>query len=450
MKIAIVADDLTGSNVNGALLTAEGFFSATCLDAADWDPEAFSHVAAVAVCTDSRLLAQQDAAKKVYETTKMLAAKGPALFAKRIDSTLRGNLGAEIEAALLAIDESSPKESMPAVAVVVPAYPSSGRVAVGGYLIVHGVALQRSLIAKDPANPLTSSHVAGIIAQQTVLPIGHVNLGSVLGGPVPVRAEVERLCKQGCRIICCDAVSDEDVVAIAEALASTEFPVLAVDPGPFTAKLAAARFPSQGVEFETRVLAIIGSTSELTRRQIEALRLEYSTHIIKVQSTRFLEPDQREQEIARAVEAVLKAPPSAIVLGVCTAEKEEDVLSLQHLSASLGMSTSQISHTINTALAEIADRLLEKSHLRIGGLYSSGGEVTVAAIRKLGCKGFSVRDEVLPLAVYGHLLKGKYPDLPMVTKGGFVGDTGSLVHCIEYLSTKISTRTRPLQETTTL
>ena len=38
--------------------------------------------------------------------------------------------------------------------MVVPVYPSSGRIAAGGYLIVHGIPLERSPIAKDAATPV--------------------------------------------------------------------------------------------------------------------------------------------------------------------------------------------------------------------------------------------------------------------------------------------------------
>lgn len=85
---------------------------------------------------------------------------------------------------------------------------------------------------------------------------------------------------------------------------------------------------------------------------------------------------------------------------------------------------------------------LQKKELRLGGLYTSGGEVTVAVARRLRASGFSVRGEVLPLAVYGRLIGGEYPDFPMVTKGGFVGDSESIVQCVNYLFTKISTQTR--------
>jgi uncharacterized protein YgbK (DUF1537 family) len=102
----------------------------------------------------------------------------------------------------------------------------------------------------------------------------------------------------------------------------------------------------------------------------------------------------------------------------------------------------EVSARINSGLAEVSAALLGAPDSRIGGLYTSGGEVTLAVARRLGAVGFSVRDEVLPLAVYGRLVQGTCHDLPIVTKGGFVGDTRSLVDCVRYLKTKISTRTK--------
>ena len=450
MKIAIIADDLTGSNVDGALLNAEGFSSATCIDVTGWDAKAFAGAEAIAISTDSRLLSPEEARERVRQATTILAQRRPLMFGKRIDSTLRGNLGAEIETALEAIDqenrkiaasENSTEAPCPTLAVVVPAYPGSGRLAVGGYLIVHGQALQCSPIAKDPANPLKSSLAPGIIASQTSLPLAHVSLHTVLDGETAVFDAITGHYNNGVRIVVCDAVSDADIATIAKALKNTDFPVMSVDPGPFTAKLAAERIPRTGMAFKNRVLAIIGSASELTRKQLEALHLTHITHFAKVDCASFLSPDTREHEIAKAVEYIAKAPKEATVIGVCTVAAEGDVLPLRDLAAQRGITTGDISVCINTALAEIADRVLAQTALHLGGLYTSGGEVTVAVIRKLGGKGFSVRDEVLPLAVYGRLLQGRYHLIPMLTKGGFVGDTNGLVQCIDYLLTKISTQT---------
>lgn len=442
MHIAVISDDLTGANANGALLTAKGFCSATCLDPGKWGPAAFAEYAAVAVSTDSRLLGPEEARAKVHAAVKLFAAHKPALISKRIDSTLRGNVGAEIEGALQAMDETAPEGAEKAVALVVPSYPMSGRITAGGYLVVHGIPLERSPIARDAATPVRHTSILDIIAEQNEWKSGFIPLRAVLAGPGAIRDEAFRLWLEGCRILAFDAVTDADITDIAAAFRESPFPVLAVDPGPFTAELAAVRVASSGVEFVDRVLVIIGSTSELTRRQIEALRLAHDTHIARVDSKRLLDAATRETEIASAVTAMLDAPAGVTVLGACTAQKEEDVFSMDALAREMGLAANEISGRINTALAEIAERVLARPELRIGGLYTSGGEVTVSTIRRLGGKGFSVRDQVIPLAVYGHLLEGGQPGMPMVTKGGFVGDTGSLIQCVEYLLAKISTKTR--------
>jgi uncharacterized protein YgbK (DUF1537 family) len=77
----------------------------------------------------------------------------------------------------------------------------------------------------------------------------------------------------------------------------------------------------------------------------------------------------------------------------------------------------------------------------LGGLYVSGGEVTVTVTRRLQAAGLRVRDAVLPLAMYGNLIGGLHPDLPIVTKGGFVGDAHGMTQCMDYLIAKLSTRT---------
>ena len=435
MNVAVIADDLTGANADGALLTAKGISSATCLDLGVWNPEEFAEYAAVAVSMDSRLLAPAEAKAKFREAARLFAGQKPAVLAKRMDSTLRGNVGAEIEGALEGMDEVAGPGGEKAVAVVVPAYPGSGRIAAGGYLIVHGIPLERSPIARDAATPVNSSSTVRVIGEQSSFPCGFISLTTILAGTNAVRSEMLRLWREGLRIVVCDAVTDDDILTLAESLRDVPFPVLAVSPGPFTAEMAAVRLASR--QSKGRVLAVIGSTSELTRRQIETLRLAHPCHFTRVDCEKLLDASTREAAMDTAVARLAAAPEEAAVIGVCTAEKPEDVFSMDELSRKHALAPSEISHRINKALADIADRLLARPELHLRGLYSSGGEVTVATIRTLGGTGFSVRAQVIPLAVYGRLLRGRYPGLPMVTKGGFVGDGGSLVECVNFLFSQI-------------
>ena len=442
MIIAVIADDFTGANDNGALLAAKGFSSATCLGLAHWDPKEFTQCDAVCLNAESRLLHREDAYKAVYDAVMEFNKEKPALVSKRIDSTLRGNVGAELEAVIKAMDDTHGHNQ--SLAVLVASYPHSGRICVGGYQIVHGVPLERSPIAKDAATPVHHTAVLKIIADQTSLPCGFVSLEKVLAGPAAVRQTIEAARAQGCRAVVCDAVSDDDIAVIAQSLADAPYPLVSLDPGPFTSELAAARIEAPRAEFENRIFLTVGSTSELTRVQMETLRLAHPCHIVSMNVRKVLAGEAEAQaECRRVLEAVFAAPEEAKVLGVCTAASKEDVFSMQEMSQTLGIAPSEISRRINMALAHVAQEALKNESLRIGGLYTSGGEVTVSVMRTLKAGGFSVRIMVLPLAVYGHIIGGEHPDLPMITKGGFVGDKDSLVECMEYLFTKISSRKRP-------
>lgn len=443
MDIAIIADDFTGANANGALLTAKGFSSATCLGLDKWEPENFAAYTAVSLNVESRLLAPGKAFEAVYAAVSLFAGSRPALVSKRVDSTLRGNVGSELEAALKAMDDVYGHSD--SLAVMVPSYPSSGRICVGGYVIVHGIPLERSPIAKDNCTPIINTSVLKIIAEQSRVKCGFVPLEKALYGVEAVREAIKALRAEGCRAVICDAVSDEDIATIAAALADADYPLVAVDPGPFTAELAAVRVKAPRTQYENRIFLSVGSTSELSRTQLEALRLALPTHIVTVDVQKVLDGGQAASaEHARVIKSLLKHPPEASVLGVCTASEEEDVFSMDEMSRRLRISSSEISIKINDFLSGITLEMLGKKEMRFGGLYTSGGEVTVSTIRALGSSGFTVRDQVLPLAVYGHIIGGAHPNMPMVTKGGFVGDQNTLVECVEYLFTKISTRQRPL------
>jgi uncharacterized protein YgbK (DUF1537 family) len=138
------------------------------------------------------------------------------------------------------------------------------------------------------------------------------------------------------------------------------------------------------------------------------------------------------------VSAVAAAPVDAEILGVCTVQRPEHVCSLHELGLRHGLARHEVSENINEALAEIALRLLRETGLRLSGIYTSGGEVTVAVTRSLKAVGLRVLDMVLPLATYGSLVGGLYPGLPVITKGGFVGDAHGLVQCMDYLIAALS------------
>ena len=437
-KVIVIADDLTGANVNAAMLAAQGFSAATCTSGDLWEPEHFKHFDVVSVNTGSRQLPPDTARELTRQAMKTARDTGARILSKRIDSTLRGNLGSEIEGAL----DVLPPETL---VILCPAFPASGRLAAGGHLIVDGLPLERTSAARDPVNPITTSHILKLFTAQSSLPTALTPLEVVLRGEKAIEAHLRHLHEGGCRVVVCDALTDEDITALAKAAAALPVPVLAADPGPFTTALALACLGQAPRQMENRVLVVVGSVMDIVRHQLDVLSVHRPCHLLCARCRPLAMPEghpRRQEEIARLVQGLAAAPEEAEVLGLCTARVPEDVMALDSLAVEEGTSVGEISRRINTALAEVTARLLQKTELRLGGLFTSGGEVTLAVTQRLEARGFSVRDEVLSRAMYGRFIGGLYPGLAMVTKGGFVGDAQAIALCVDYLLTKISTHTR--------
>ena len=429
-KVIIIADDLTGANATGVLLARQGFKAATFLNLDKYDSKENADLNIVSINTDSRAINSKSAYERVKNIVEFFNNEDVKLFTKRIDSTLRGNIGSELSAVLDNVNNDS-------YAVVVPSFPTSGRICVGGYLMLNQVPLEKTDISKDPKTPILTSRVKVLLEEQMKEKIGFIELHKVLEGVETIQNEICKEIKDGSKVIIVDATTNEDITKIAKAVKNTKLNVVAVDPGPFTAALAEEYLDVPNVGPGQKVMLTIGSISNLTKKQLDEFKLEYSTFITEVDASKFLYDTTREDEVNRAVNRILDKIIEFPVIGVTTLS-DGKILDLGKAAKELKISEDEVSQKISNGLAEITSKVMEKSQSLIGGLYTSGGDVTVAVCNLLGAAGIEVKDEVLPLAVYGRIINGKYDNIPIITKGGLIGDERALIKCVSYLLTKLS------------
>lgn len=134
-KFLVLADDLTGALECGVLI--EGAV-VTLLAPAPAE--------AAVVDTDTRHVPPAQALETVRRLTEQFPAE---MIYKKTDSTLRGNIGAELAA-------------LPAGRIhYAPAYPRLGRTVRGGRLYVDGVPVEQTAFAHDPREPIEEGDVAG-------------------------------------------------------------------------------------------------------------------------------------------------------------------------------------------------------------------------------------------------------------------------------------------------
>ena len=149
--IGVIADDLTGAAELGAVGLRHGL-SAEIVRSG----EPSGRADLVCVDTDSRSCEPAAAAKRAAVAAKMLRAAGATWIYKKVDSVLRGQVTAEVEAVMkqLQLDR----------ALLLPANPSLGRTIHDGQYFVQGKPIHKTEFARDPEYPRRWSQVVRLLA----------------------------------------------------------------------------------------------------------------------------------------------------------------------------------------------------------------------------------------------------------------------------------------------
>jgi uncharacterized protein YgbK (DUF1537 family) len=395
MHAAIIADDLTGAADTGVQFARAGYRTAVAFH--DAPVPLVEDIDAVALDTDSRAMPAGFAAKWVVEAGH--AVQDARLVYKKLDSTLRGPIAAELAAALGATGRDR--------AVVAPAFPAAGRTTVKGVQLVHGVPVHETEAKNDPRTPVREGHLP------TLLGASFPSVGSLSAEELVDPAAVCRALDDSTCVVA-DATREEDLEALVRAVADPSevlwagsaglaHALASVYPGPHAGTTPASPAPVRGV------LVVVGSLSAVARGQLRSLSEGYGCATVPVAR----EPKALEEALGLARERLVEG-------GYVALHSAED----RDPSGSGG--------PVVEALAEVAAGLSEEG--LIDALVLTGGETAVGVGRRLGAVGVRLEGEVAPGIPVGTLI-GPRP-YRVVTKAGGFGGPDTLVRVVEKLRGK--------------
>ncbi|MGA7669628.1 MAG: four-carbon acid sugar kinase family protein [Nitrolancea sp.] len=391
-RIAIIADDLTGAADAAVAFANRGHSSRVLLD-----PGFTTGVDVIAVTTESRHLPPSIAADRVRAMAHHLY--GTPLLYKKIDSTLRGNLTAELFALMEAFEVQR--------ALVAPAFPAQGRTTVRGRQFINGEPLEQSdFRAQVPTSNLREIFLRAHDAR----PVGLILLSDVRRGASRVN---ELLTARSTGIMIADAETDTDLATIARAVLSSGLRLICGSAGlchPLAQQIQTGHDTAANPPIQAGgpIITIAGSLHTATIKQIERAR---AAGIAVIEPVNFA---------TRAIDVIVEQAATQV-------ENGQDVVIASHLVDDSTPSDLAVSDR----LARLADRLLRR--VQAGGLVLTGGDVASATCRELGIRAIDLFGEVQPGIPYGVLRGGGADMMPVVTKAGGFGDADAIVTSIRFL-----------------
>nr|WP_321454689.1 four-carbon acid sugar kinase family protein [uncultured Cohaesibacter sp.] len=404
-KLAIIADDFTGAGDSGVHFSRLGkqlklVLHRQCLSLQELLDGNIS------INSETRFLSPNEARRAVKDVIGFCIQKGYERFYKKIDSTMRGNPGAEIEAALEATGK--------AAALVCTAMPETGRTCIEGKIYLFGVPLHETDIGKDPFHPLATSEIAAMIGAQTTLPSQKLSIEDIEAGRPSLVATIRSHLDKGARLLIADATCDNHLSALAEAVLETD--CLPVGAGGFAKALAGSIKTGKEVfkasdapHFDGPLLAIVGSLAPPSLRQADAAEAKGGFVSIT------LPVDTQNADVAKLCFEQIEAKGGSA----------SDILLRMDNSAVAPRVTKEEGARIASLIGQAALALCQQYHFKT--VFSTGGETAIAVASTLGVAAIDLSDEIMPGVVLGACQSEKVDTQWFISKAGGFGNEAVLL-----------------------
>ena len=417
-KLLIVTDDLTGANDTGVQFSKRKLRSIVITDK-DYIKKSLKECDVVVVDTESRSDDKHTAYGKTFEIGKIAKEQQIRYVYKKLDSTFRGNIGAEISGLMDALGIQN--------AIIVPALPSNERITKNGNVYVKGQLLAETEIADDPKTPVRESYIPSIISQQTDKNIVVINYEDVLSGRQNLIEKVQQHIKNDRQIIVIDAQKKEDLDLIASAITSLENNLL------FVGSSGLAEYLPKYFNFKKEKksnIIIAGSVSEVTRKQIEYAKEKLAVTLIDVEVEKLFAREQ-DQEKRRIIDLIKESSRKGEDIIIRSATSKTMVKKCFELGQKYGLTRFKVSETVSSFLGEIAKVVMQE--IKINGVLFTGGDIAIKAAQCLNISGTIIQDEIVPGVPYGYFADEQYKNIIIVSKAGGFGKEDAIFQVLNFL-----------------
>lgn len=422
MRIGIIADDYTGSADTGVQFAKKGL-KTTIVQEPSRIRDAFTRSSVVVVDTESRSDYPKIAYEKVVTATLEFQKTGCDLIYKKIDSTLRGNVGIELDAILDTQDVSA--------VLMCPAYPKAGRITIGGYHLIHQELIQNTEIAEDAEFPIKESHIPTLLRQQSRYQVSLIEMADVTEGKLSLMQTIKHHITKGARIIVIDAISQRDLTIIASVIAEYESQLIICGSGGLAEELSDVI--EDVPERAENILVIAGSVRSVTTQQIVQASKQLKVHVIDVNMEQILTQNRQDmiEEVRRITLEALKYYTKKRDIIIRWADSQKKAMQFFELGRLNKLEDQMIRARIGLILGQTTKRIMETVDIK--GLILTGGETTFNVFKSIKVIEVKVDTEVLPGIPLMQIVGGKFDKLPVITKAGAFGDRDALVQSIQFL-----------------
>lgn len=416
VKLVIIADDLTGALDTGVQFSKKNMSAIVTTDLNFNFEDICKEADVVVIDTESRHIPADEAKERVKSALSKFDKKEIKFFYKKTDSTLRGNIGSEVEGFMegLNIDEVS----------FIPAFPLGKRTVKDGVLYVNNVKLAETQFAMDILNPVTDSFIPDIINKQSDI---NVKLKDI-------NEEFSPLDNKEKHIYIFDSENMEDMENIGKFLHNKNRLNYTIGNAGFAEVLTyyiKSDTKKEDIILEDdRILFVCGSVNITSLKQCKyAEKIGYCSDSLKF--TNIISEDYKnsdnyitdkeyfKEKINNNKKFLLRTTDSEDVIKKAIEYTEKNSIPMEELTSNIANSTGQL----------VSDLIREHD---IKNLIIFGGDTLMGILKNIGCQYIIPVSEIFPGVVFTRAV-GKDTAINVITKAGGFGEESIIERINEFL-----------------
>ena len=424
--IYVIADDLTGANDTGVQFAKKGYNTMVSTFNKQSTIIIPDNLDVFVIDTETRELEGKTARKILRNILKTLNINKNDMIYKKVDSTLRGNLGDEIEEIMNILKKD--------ICIFSPSFPSNKRITIDGYLIVDQKPLGLSEYSSNNLMQEGNFFIPFLLKKQTNFSVGQIDLKDVAKGQKTILSKINKLYQKGNKIIVIDSTNEEHLKDIFASGLKFGGQVL------FSGSAGLANhFPNINnknedlkIKIENNkgpVIVVAGSRNSIMEDQVNYLKNKSIFCELKIDLEQIFSNKNRilDDYATKCIQAI-KDNRDLVIHTNITYNEEKSINEKLMLKYHLSFRGLEIK--IKTFLGELTSKIIKNSDVR--NLILTGGDVALGVCKELGIYNINILDELLS----GIPLSTAYYEnhiLNIITKAGGFGKEDTLYNLIDKL-----------------
>ncbi|URL06597.1 four-carbon acid sugar kinase family protein [Avibacterium sp. 21-595] len=377
--LGVIADDFTGASDIASFLVENGLRTVQMNGVPTQSLQ--DSVDAIVISLKSRSNPADEAIQQSLHALDWLKQNGCSQFyfkyCSTFDSTAKGNIGPVTDALLNALNDD--------FTVITPALPINGRTIFNGYLFVGDVLLNESGMRHHPITPMKDANLLRLMDAQAQGKTGLVAYADVIQGSEQVKARFAELKQQGYRYAVVDAVDNQQLAVLAEAV--TEFKLVTGGSGLgayMAARLSGGKKGENAfVPQKGKTVVLSGSCSVMTNQQVENYQKKAPHLFLNVEQA-IHQPDYVDTLYQWTI-SNLQSPFAPMIYATVPPEQ------LKAIQQQFG--AERASHAIEQTFACLAKKL---KNAGMTNFITAGGETSSIVVQQLGFSGFHIGKQIAP------------------------------------------------------